>query len=84
MVNVDVRLIVQVVINIVDNAIKYTDEGSEITISSFVRGKKVVIEVADNGSGISEQDKKCIFDMFFTCTLCPKIQMGTLNRTRII
>ena len=66
MVNVDVRLIVQVVINIVDNAIKYTDEGSEITINSFVRGKKVVIEVADNGSGISEQDKKCIFDMFFT------------------
>lgn len=66
MVNVDVRLVVQVVINIVDNAIKYTDEGSEITINSFVRGKKVVIEVADNGSGISEQDKKCIFDMFFT------------------
>ena len=66
MVNVDVRLIVQVVINIVDNAIKYTDEGSEITINAFVRGKKVVIEVADNGSGISEQDKKCIFDMFFT------------------
>ena len=66
MVNVDVRLIVQVIINIVDNAIKYTDEGSEITINAFVRSKKVVIEIADNGSGISEQDKKCIFDMFFT------------------
>jgi two-component system, OmpR family, sensor histidine kinase KdpD len=66
MVDVDVRLIVQVMINIVDNAIKYTEPGSEIQINVFTKGKKVVVEVADNGIGISKQNKECIFDMFFT------------------
>lgn len=66
MVDVDVRLIVQVMINIVDNAIKYTESGSEIQINVFTKGKKVVVEVADNGIGISKQNKECIFDMFFT------------------
>ncbi|MBD7910949.1 MULTISPECIES: sensor histidine kinase KdpD [Clostridium] len=66
MVDVDVRLIIQVIINIVDNAIKYTEEGSEININVCVNGKKVIIEIADNGQGISKHNKECIFDMFFT------------------
>lgn len=66
MVDVDVRLIVQVMINIVDNAIKYTKPGTEIQINVFNKGKKVVVEVADNGTGISKQNQECIFDMFFT------------------
>ena len=33
---------------------------------SFTKGKKVIIEVADNGAGISKQNQECIFDMFFT------------------
>jgi two-component system sensor histidine kinase KdpD len=66
MVNVDVRLIIQVIINIVDNAIKYTNEGSEININTCVSGSKVIIEIVDNGKGISERDKEYIFDMFFT------------------
>lgn len=66
MVNVDVRLIVQVVINIVDNAIKYTEDKSHININVYSRGKKVVFEIADDGKGISKHDKECIFDMFFT------------------
>lgn len=66
MVDVDVRLIVQVIINIVDNAIKYTEVGSEININVCVSGKKVIIEIADNGVGISKHNKECIFDMFFS------------------
>lgn len=66
MVDVDVRLIVQVIINIVDNAIKYTEEGTEIRIDVFTKGTKVIVEVIDNGVGISKQDQECIFDMFFT------------------
>lgn len=66
MANVDVRLIVQVIINIVDNAVKYTDTGSEIKISAFHKNDKVVVEIADNGSGISSEDKKHIFDMYYT------------------
>lgn len=66
MVNVDVRLIIQVVINVVDNAIKYTEKGSKIEIRAFPKGDNVIIEIADNGNGISKKDKEHIFDMFFT------------------
>ncbi len=66
MVDVDVRLIVQVMINILDNAIKYTKQGTEIQINVFTKGKKVIVEIADNGVGISKSDQECIFDMFFT------------------
>lgn len=66
LVDVDVRLIVQVMINIIDNAIKYTEIGTEIRIDVFTKGKKVIVEVIDNGIGINKQDQECIFDMFFT------------------
>lgn len=68
MAKMDARLIVQVVINIVDNAIKYTPPNSEINISTFKKGEKVVVEISDNGAGISNEDKKKIFDMFYTST----------------
>ena len=66
MVNVDARLIIQVIINIIDNAIKYTKPGTEIKIDTFNKGKKVIVEISDNGEGISKEKQKCIFDMFFT------------------
>ena len=66
MAKVDSRLIVQVLVNIIDNAIKYTQVGSEIKITAFKKKKNVIVEISDNGSGISEADKEHIFDMFFT------------------
>ena len=66
LVNVEPRLIMQVIINIVDNAIKYTDIGSKIIIKTKQDGDKCVIEIADNGGGISEEAKPRIFDMFYT------------------
>ncbi|GAB6169141.1 sensor histidine kinase KdpD [Clostridium carnis] len=66
MVDVDVRLIVQVMINIIDNAIKYNEPGTEIQINIFIKNKRVIVEVLDNGIGISKKDQECIFDMFFT------------------
>ena len=66
LVNVDARLIIQVVINLVDNAIKYTPEGSEIVIKTKVSGKNVVVSVADNGYGIPDESKSKVFDMFFS------------------
>lgn len=62
----DVRLIVQVIINIVDNAIKYTPVGSKIDISITKENELVSVKISDNGNGISDEDKKKIFDMFFT------------------
>ena len=62
----DEKLIVQVIINLVDNAIKYTPRGSEIRISTFRKDNWAVISVSDDGPGISDENKKQIFDMFYT------------------
>lgn len=66
LVKIDARLIVQVVINIVDNAIKYTPAGSEIKIYSKAQNGKAVVTVSDNGGGISDEIKPHIFEMFYS------------------
>ncbi len=65
---IDAKLIVQVVINIVDNAIKYTPPGSEIDIGWKREGDYIYISIADNGPGISDQAKPHIFDMFYSAS----------------
>lgn len=62
----DARLIIQVVINLVDNAIKYTPTGSEIRISAEKTNGFVKVSVSDNGRGIPDNEKKKVFDMFYT------------------
>ncbi len=62
----DAKLIVQVIINLVDNAIKYTPAGSNIEITTKSEDQKAVISVSDNGPGISDELKPRIFDMFFS------------------
>ena len=62
----DARLIVQVIINIVDNAVKYTPKGSTITITTRKEGKWTAVEIADDGPGIPDDAKPRIFDMFYT------------------
>ena len=62
----DVRLIIQVLVNLVDNAIKYTPSGSTITIRALKKNEKAWISVEDNGPGISDEIKPHIFEMFFT------------------
>lgn len=64
----DARLIVQVIINLVDNAIKYTPAGSCIEIKTRAQAGQAVITVADNGSGIPDESKTKIFDMFYSAT----------------
>lgn len=62
----DARLIIQVVINLVDNAVKYTPTGSEIRISAEKTNGFVKVSVSDNGRGIPDNEKKKVFDMFYT------------------
>ena len=66
LVKVDARLIMQVIINLVDNAIKYTREGSEITIATQKLGDRAVVRVTDNGPGIPDDRKPLVFEMFYT------------------
>ena len=62
----DAKLIVQVIINLVDNAIKYTPEGSTIEICTQPKDGKAVISVSDDGTGIPDEMKPKIFDMFYS------------------
>lgn len=64
----DARLIVQVVINLVDNAVKYTPEGAQIRIHTGKKDGMVVVSVSDTGPGIPDEQKSKVFDMFYTGT----------------
>ncbi|MDD6094757.1 MAG: DUF4118 domain-containing protein [Clostridia bacterium] len=66
LVKIDPRLIVQVIINLIDNAVKYTPEGCEIKISAEKKDNNVVVSIADNGDGIPDSDKERVFEMFYT------------------
>ena len=66
LVRVDVRLIIQVLVNLIDNAIKYTPPGSVIRICGKKINGKAEVCVEDNGAGISEEMKPHIFEMFYT------------------
>ena len=62
----DVRLIIQVLVNLIDNAIKYTPPGTVIRIRGTKTDGKAQISVEDNGPGIPEEMKPHIFQMFYT------------------
>jgi PAS domain S-box-containing protein len=56
----------QVWTNILDNAIDATDGRGTVTIRTRGAGNEVVVEIEDNGSGISQEDLACIFEPFYT------------------
>ena len=62
----DTRLIIQVIINILDNAMKYTPTDSLVTVITEKQNDKAVISIADNGAGIPDKLKERVFDMFYT------------------
>lgn len=66
MADMDARLIVQVIINMINNAIKYTPPGSHITLSAQQEGPWARVSVSDDGPGIPEASKEKLFDMFYT------------------
>lgn len=62
----DSKLIIQVIMNLVDNAVKYTPPGSHIRIRTQAAQDRVELSVADDGPGIPDDQKPKIFDMFYT------------------
>ena len=61
----DLEFVQQVVKQFVENALKYSPEGSPLSISAALRSGKIVIGVADRGPGIEENERARIFDKFF-------------------
>ena len=66
LVKMDPRLIMQVLINLINNAIKNTQTGSEIRIRCSRGDQTVCVSVSDNGPGIPDEIKPHIFEMFYT------------------
>ncbi|MCC3867358.1 HAMP domain-containing sensor histidine kinase [Terrisporobacter mayombei] len=55
----------QLLLNLIDNAIKYTPEGGKVTINQLSINDEIVIEVIDNGVGIPKEDQSKIFQRFY-------------------
>ena len=65
-VKADANLIVQVIVNLIDNAVKYSEENMPITVSVDRENEFAVIFIADYGIGIAREEKEKVFDMFYT------------------
>ena len=61
----DPRAFKQILLNLVSNAIKFTERGGTVTVSAGVEETRLVVRVADNGVGIAADDLKRIGDPFF-------------------
>ena len=64
--DMDARLIMQVVINLVDNALKYAPAPAHVEVTVRPEGQDVAVQVADNGPGIPDDGKDKVFEMFYT------------------
>jgi two-component system sensor histidine kinase KdpD len=74
LVPIDGVLIEQVLLNLLDNALKYTPTTSPIELSAQARGNEVVLSVADHGPGLRPGDEKRVFEKFYRAQ--PKVSGG--------
>jgi two-component system, OmpR family, sensor histidine kinase VicK len=65
LVRIDRTRLAQAILILVDNAAKYSPPGNTITLSATLQGADIVIEVADQGFGISEQELPRVFERFY-------------------
>jgi two-component system phosphate regulon sensor histidine kinase PhoR len=73
---VDEEALGQILDNLVDNAVKYTPEGSRITVRWCDEGEQVRLEVEDNGQGIPEADLPRVFERFYRVDKARSREMG--------
>ena len=77
MVRADADRMEQVIVNLLDNAIKFTPEGGTITLSTAAEKSLCTVTVADNGIGVTPEDAPHIFDRFFTADRAHTAGKGT-------
>jgi two-component system phosphate regulon sensor histidine kinase PhoR len=65
MADVNAQMLEQAVINLIDNAIKYSEEARTVQVHATKESKDLVIRVADQGSGISKEHHDRIFERFY-------------------
>lgn len=62
---IDQKRIHQLLVLLLDNALKYSDAGATIAVKAGIEKKKFVLTIADSGRGISDEAKKHVFDRFY-------------------
>ena len=65
MVYVDKKLLKNILLNLISNAIKFSPESSLIQVICNIEKEELMISVKDKGIGISEEDKQHLFERFF-------------------
>ena len=65
LIEIDSILIQEVILNVIENAIKYSSENKSISIQTEEQDNQIKIQVTDSGQGISESDQKRVFDKFY-------------------
>ncbi len=65
MVKLDMALMTQVLVNLLDNALKYAPADKEIEVAARADADRLVLEVSDRGPGVPEADLKRVFDKFY-------------------
>lgn len=77
LVHADMARIDQVLVNLIDNAIKFTPDGGQITLRVRESGGLCTVTVADNGVGILPEDRPRVFERFFTADRAHTSGKGT-------
>jgi signal transduction histidine kinase len=72
----DRNILKRVLINIIDNACKYSPAGSPVTVTVRTRADRIVVSVEDSGPGIPAEDRERIFEKFY------RGKNGATGRTR--
>jgi two-component system, OmpR family, sensor histidine kinase KdpD len=75
--HVDPILIEQVLVNILDNAAKYSPAGGRIEIGATLEGERVKVGVSDEGPGIPAEARDTVFDVFYRVRAGDKQAAGT-------
>lgn len=65
---VDPQVIDRIIMNLISNAIKFSDIGKNIYVNLIINNKEIKISIRDEGPGISEEDKHKIFNRFYQVT----------------
>jgi two-component system sensor histidine kinase KdpD len=65
LIHIDPVLMEQVLVNILDNAVKYTGDGGQIAVEAAVGDSELILTVSDDGVGIAPESRNAVFDIFY-------------------
>lgn len=73
-VNLDKKLLKNILFNLISNAIKFSPEGKSIEVEALVEATSVILKIKDQGMGITKEDQEHLFERFFRARNATNIQ----------